>query len=152
MNTISLSMTFIYLFISLTLDLSVYLYWYAFLFNLLDIDLSNCTPTCLYLYIYPSIHLPIHMSVTPVVSECREKEMDIFFLLDSSTSIYVNDFMEQQQFVRDVINRLDINELYTRVGVLTFSDDYTVSPCDCSGGRQGNKRQGKRRAGKKLEK
>ncbi|KAK3731682.1 hypothetical protein RRG08_035352 [Elysia crispata] len=67
----------------------------------------------------------VHCQFGSILNECREKEMDIFFLLDSSTSIYVNDFMEQQQFVRDVINRLDINELYTRVGVLTFSDDYT---------------------------
>ncbi|XP_005102985.2 cartilage matrix protein isoform X2 [Aplysia californica] len=54
---------------------------------------------------------------------CFEKVMDIFFVLDSSTSIYVNDFKQERQFVRDVVARLDVNPRSTRVGVLTFSDD-----------------------------
>ncbi|RUS68687.1 hypothetical protein EGW08_023550 [Elysia chlorotica] len=69
--------------------------------------------------------MPILTFELPATPECREKQMDIFFLLDSSTSIYINDYREQHQFVRNVINRLQIDEAYTRVGILTFSDDYT---------------------------
>nr|AEW42986.1 putative procollagen type VI alpha 4 [Haliotis diversicolor] len=58
---------------------------------------------------------------------CREKEADIFFILDSSSSIYIEDYELQRQFVREVINRLDVSSRSTRVGALTFSDNYRVS-------------------------
>ncbi|XP_067667263.1 collagen alpha-4(VI) chain-like [Haliotis asinina] len=58
---------------------------------------------------------------------CRGKEADIFFILDSSSSIYIEDYELQRQFVREVINRLDISALSTRVGALAFSDNYRIS-------------------------
>ncbi|KAK3782233.1 hypothetical protein RRG08_048691 [Elysia crispata] len=62
------------------------------------------------------------------VSECREKKMDIYFLLDSSNSIWIVYYRQMLQFVRDVVKQLDINDDFTRVGVVTFSDDYTRPP------------------------
>lgn len=73
--------------------------------------------------LFGSIHCQFRGDEIP--PECREKVMDVFFLLDSSTSIYINDYREQHQFVRDVINSLDISDRFTRVGALTFSDDFT---------------------------
>ncbi|GFN78781.1 collagen alpha-1(xii) chain [Plakobranchus ocellatus] len=55
-------------------------------------------------------------------SACPGKEMDIFFLLDSSTSIWVVHHLEHLKFVRDLVQRLDVSSAYTRVGVLSFSD------------------------------
>jgi len=54
-----------------------------------------------------------------------DKVMDIHFILDSSSSIYVRDYDQELQFVRDVVSRLDVSPRATRVGVLTFSDDLT---------------------------
>ncbi|XP_046581540.1 cartilage matrix protein-like [Haliotis rubra] len=58
---------------------------------------------------------------------CRGKEADIFFILDASSSIYIEDYELQRQFVREVINRLDISAQSTRVGALAFSDNYRIS-------------------------
>ncbi|KAK6188212.1 hypothetical protein SNE40_004441 [Patella caerulea] len=58
---------------------------------------------------------------------CRDKVADIFFILDSSSSIYIEDYFKQRNFVRSIINRLAIDSRFTRVGALTFSDNYRVS-------------------------
>ncbi|KAK3782231.1 hypothetical protein RRG08_048689 [Elysia crispata] len=50
------------------------------------------------------------MTFKSVVSECRQKVMDIFFLLDSSNSIWIEYYKEMLQFVRDVVKRLDIGD------------------------------------------
>ncbi|KAK3782228.1 hypothetical protein RRG08_048688 [Elysia crispata] len=63
-----------------------------------------------------------------IVSECREKVMDIFFLLDSSNSIWIVYYRQMLQFVRGVVKRLDIGDDFTRVGGLSFSDGYTRPP------------------------
>jgi len=51
--------------------------------------------------------------------------MDLYFVLDSSNSIYVHDYDSELDFVRGVVARLDISSRFTRVGMLTFSDDFT---------------------------
>jgi len=56
---------------------------------------------------------------------CAEKVMDIYFVLDSSNSIYVHDYDSELEFVKGVVSRLDISSRHTRVGMLTFSDDFT---------------------------
>merc|ERR1712025_503200 len=56
---------------------------------------------------------------------CEEKVMDLYFVLDSSNSIYVHDYDSELDFVRGVVARLDISSRFTRVGMLTFSDDFT---------------------------
>ncbi|BFY97693.1 hypothetical protein BsWGS_00732 [Bradybaena similaris] len=56
---------------------------------------------------------------------CYGKVADIFIILDSSTSIYINDYREVLQFTREIVSRLDISQRNTRVGVLTFSDDFS---------------------------
>ncbi|CAL1526996.1 unnamed protein product [Lymnaea stagnalis] len=60
-----------------------------------------------------------------VAAGCGNKVMDLYFILDSSTSIWINDYRREQQFVKDVIGRFDISARTTRVGILTFSDDIT---------------------------
>jgi hypothetical protein len=54
----------------------------------------------------------------------------VFFVLDSSSSIYIEEYKQELEFVRQVINRFDVNREDTRLGALTFSDDFEVS-CDC---------------------
>ena len=51
---------------------------------------------------------------------------DIFFILDSSSSIYVEDYRQVLNFVIEVVDRFDIGSNKTRIGALTFSDDYQV--------------------------
>lgn len=60
------------------------------------------------------------------IPDCVGKVADVFFVLDSSTSIYVDDYRQELQFTRDVISRFDISRDTTRVGALSFSDDFQV--------------------------
>ena len=61
-----------------------------------------------------------------MVTECFSKVADVYFILDSSSSIYVEDYKEELQFVSQVITRFDVSREDTRIGALTFSDDYQV--------------------------
>ena len=70
------------------------------------------------------------MTLSPLVTaavECAEKELDLWFVLDSSSSIYIHDYDRQLAFARNVTARLDVRPLATRVGLMTFSDSFTVS-------------------------
>ncbi|XP_046351467.2 collagen alpha-4(VI) chain-like [Haliotis rufescens] len=55
--------------------------------------------------------------------ECGGKPADVIFVLDSSASIYADDFRRQIQFTRDVVSLFDIGPEKTRVGVVLFSTD-----------------------------
>ncbi|KAH9492718.1 Collagen alpha-4(VI) chain [Bulinus truncatus] len=55
--------------------------------------------------------------------ECGGKPADVFFILDSSSSIWKQDFDKRMLgFVRDVVANFDISPKLTRVGFMTFSD------------------------------
>lgn len=69
------------------------------------------------------------LTVLLIVADCVGKVADVFFVLDSSTSIYVDDYRQELQFARDVISRFDISRDTTRVGALSFSDDFQVNTC-----------------------
>jgi len=60
------------------------------------------------------------------ISECFSKVADVFFILDASSSIWVEDYRKTLDFVSQVITRFDISDADTRIGALSFSDDYTI--------------------------
>eukprot|EP00745_Piridium_sociabile_P034505 TRINITY_DN59365_c0_g1_i1.p1 TRINITY_DN59365_c0_g1~~TRINITY_DN59365_c0_g1_i1.p1 ORF type:complete len:409 (+),score=95.55 TRINITY_DN59365_c0_g1_i1:161-1387(+) len=60
------------------------------------------------------------------IRECFGKVADVFFVLDSSSSIYVHDYQSVLEFVSQVVTRFDVNRDGTRLGALTFSDDFQV--------------------------
>ncbi|XP_052279296.1 cartilage matrix protein-like isoform X3 [Dreissena polymorpha] len=57
---------------------------------------------------------------------CDNQAFDIVFAVDSSSSIWKPDFERQLTFVRDVAHQFDVGlePSQTRVGVVTFADDY----------------------------
>lgn len=55
---------------------------------------------------------------------CGGKPAELFFLMDSSSSIWSVDFKKQLNFVSDVIDIFDIGPNKTRVGVSSFSYRY----------------------------
>lgn len=57
-------------------------------------------------------------------TQCGDKPAEIFFLLDSSSSIWSPDFKKQLRFVTDVVDVFDIGPNRTRVGVSSFSYHY----------------------------
>ena len=58
-----------------------------------------------------------------LVAACINRPADVYFVLDSSSSIWVNDFEDVMLgFVRDVIDFYDVGSDRTRVGIITFSD------------------------------
>ncbi|XP_050409287.1 collagen alpha-5(VI) chain [Patella vulgata] len=58
--------------------------------------------------------------------ECGGYAADVMFLLDTSSSIEIDDFRKQLQFTQDVVKIFDIGRERTKVGVALFSD--TVYP------------------------
>ena len=68
----------------------------------------------------------LHIHYTLFLVECDGKPADIFFLLDSSTSIQPEEFRKQTEFVKDVLRMFEYGQSKTRVGLATFSDEYEV--------------------------
>jgi len=68
----------------------------------------------------------------PNSDPCRQKVMDLYFVLDSSTSIYRPDYERVLDFVKDVVSRLHVSPQYTRVGMVTFSNNYNRPPISLS--------------------
>ena len=54
-------------------------------------------------------------------TDCDGRDVDIYFALDSSSSIWPEDFKKQNKFVNDLIDRFDFKRNKTRVGVLVYS-------------------------------
>ncbi|OWF52291.1 Collagen alpha-1(XII) chain [Mizuhopecten yessoensis] len=61
---------------------------------------------------------------TNVIDNCGGKPADVYFLLDSSSSIRKSDNQKQIEFVKDVVAMFDIGENKTRIGISTFSHRY----------------------------
>ncbi|XP_069136986.1 cartilage matrix protein-like isoform X4 [Argopecten irradians] len=59
-----------------------------------------------------------------VLDGCGGKPADVYFLLDSSSSIRQSDNIKQLEFVKDVVTMFDIGENKTRIGISTFSHKY----------------------------
>ncbi|KAL4227331.1 von Willebrand factor (vWF) type A domain [Mactra antiquata] len=62
--------------------------------------------------------------IQKVKKACGSKPAEIFFLLDSSSSIYILDFEIQLEFVNNVIDAFDIGPNATRIGVASYSNKY----------------------------
>ncbi|CAE1165064.1 unnamed protein product [Acanthosepion pharaonis] len=63
----------------------------------------------------------------PLRRGCRQSSMDVFFLMDSSSSIQTENFADQLKFVADVINNLDMKMDGIHAGLATFSDSFYLS-------------------------
>jgi len=74
-------------------------------------------------YAQPRPVLPPRDNTIP---ECFNKVADIFFVLDSSSSIYIEEYKQELNFVSQAITRFDVSSEDTRIGALTFSDDFQV--------------------------
>lgn len=71
-------------------------------------------------------YLHFLITYTLLLTECANKPADMYFLLDSSTSIGKINFNITKDFMKHTISRFDIGPDKTRVGVVTFSSDYDV--------------------------
>ncbi|ESO92336.1 hypothetical protein LOTGIDRAFT_59949, partial [Lottia gigantea] len=60
-------------------------------------------------------------NIFSVLPACREKVADVMFILDSSSSIYVEDHYRHRNFVQNIVRQFNVDSRYTRVGALTFS-------------------------------
>ncbi|KAI8777858.1 Matrilin-2 [Biomphalaria glabrata] len=104
----------------------------SFEYNYADPDYDQFRPTAERdpPQVRPLVERPPQPERDQTIEGCLNKKMDIYFVLDSSTSIYVLDYRRQLQFARDVVARLDINPSSTRVGLLTFSDQVNERPIE----------------------
>lgn len=61
----------------------------------------------------------------PIAEEaCKNKVADIFVLLDSSSSIRIDEFKKQINFIEEIVKKFDIGPFKTRIGVSVFSHEY----------------------------
>ncbi|XP_076443657.1 matrilin-1-like isoform X2 [Babylonia areolata] len=68
--------------------------------------------------------MTITTTTQPPIARCISQPFDIFFVLDSSSSIWKMDFENKVLgFVGDVINLFDVGRDRTRFGVITFSNE-----------------------------
>ncbi|KAK3098262.1 hypothetical protein FSP39_017695 [Pinctada imbricata] len=67
---------------------------------------------------------PVSTQSTPVNKNCGGKPADVYFLLDSSSSIHQSEFKKEVDFVKELVDIFEIGQNATRVGVSTFSDKY----------------------------
>lgn len=56
------------------------------------------------------------------LAACGEKPVDVIFVMDSSGSIWSEDFTRQLQFVNDVVDMFDMSPGKTQVGAMSFSN------------------------------
>ena len=54
---------------------------------------------------------------------CGTQPADIFFMLDASTSLKLEQFTKQLDFVKHFVNKLTIGQDDVRVGVSTYATD-----------------------------
>ena len=60
-------------------------------------------------------------------TECTPKTADVVFLLDGSSSIYVEDFKRSVQFVKEFTKQLSQSETDTRIGVVLIGSKPKVA-------------------------
>ncbi|CAG2243892.1 unnamed protein product [Mytilus edulis] len=58
---------------------------------------------------------------------CNDKPADIYFVMDSSSSIGRQNYKKQKSFLVNLVRKFDIGSDKTRVGVIPFSNDYRVA-------------------------
>ncbi|XP_045171317.1 collagen alpha-1(XIV) chain-like [Mercenaria mercenaria] len=87
--------------------------------------------------IYPWLILVVTVNIVCVVGTspipqnttteniCQRK-LDVVFVVDMSSSIWIPDFYLQLKFLHDLVGSFDINGENVRVGLLTFSSDATM--------------------------
>ena len=57
------------------------------------------------------------------VTDCGGKPADVYFVVDSSSSIRGTDYKNMLKFITDVTDLFDVSSQTTRVGVVAFSDN-----------------------------
>ncbi|KAL8565243.1 hypothetical protein ACOMHN_001141 [Nucella lapillus] len=67
---------------------------------------------------------PTPRETTIINKACRNKQSDIYFLLDSSSSLLPRDFEKVRNFVVSFVEMLDIAPDATRVGLGVFANDF----------------------------
>ncbi|XP_045156317.2 collagen alpha-6(VI) chain-like [Mercenaria mercenaria] len=77
----------------------------------------------LMLFLFTVLIKPVYMDKSLKDWSCKNKVADIVFLLDTSTSIWEEDFDKQIVFVEHIVNHLPIGENHVRVAVATFGSD-----------------------------
>lgn len=80
-----------------------------------------------FFFLFLSIAIIAVADAIPLKRECRQSSMDVFFLMDSSSSIQTENFADQLKFVADVVNNLDMKVDGIHAGLATFSDSFYLS-------------------------
>lgn len=68
--------------------------------------------------------LVIAYPMEPDTYYCGGKPADVYFLVDTSTSIWGIDFLKQLDFIANVIEIFDVNPDRTRIGMGLFANDF----------------------------
>ncbi|CAH1788338.1 unnamed protein product [Owenia fusiformis] len=96
-----------------------------------ELNIIASDPDYAHMYIIENFDLLANISKDVASSTCydpvcQDRQADIVFILDASGSITDENFVLLKEFVKTVINRLDVSDTNARVGVLTFSNSADV--------------------------
>ena len=70
------------------------------------------------------LHKMIYITLFNILStECGRIQIDIIFLLDTSSSMGRQDFATMKEFVKHFVSKVDITGGKTRVGIFTFNSN-----------------------------
>ena len=75
----------------------------------------------IYIYIFPFLFYKFLMKVSFSIAGCSQKNnLDIAFIVDSSSSLSTQDFEDTKMFIRSVLGKFDIGLNKTRVALIKY--------------------------------
>uniref|UniRef100_A0AAV2JG06 ribonuclease H n=1 Tax=Knipowitschia caucasica TaxID=637954 RepID=A0AAV2JG06_KNICA len=71
-------------------------------------------------------HLTLGRSTNKVTSNCRNRPIDLVFVIDSSRSVRPSDFEKAKQFLQDMVETMEIGSDSTRVGLVNYASTVKI--------------------------
>lgn len=77
-------------------------------------------------FLIASLIMPVYLDISKRDWSCDKKAADIVFLLDTSASMWEQDFDKQVVFVEHIVNHLPVSERGVHVAVSSFGSDVST--------------------------
>ncbi|XP_072314073.1 uncharacterized protein [Eucyclogobius newberryi] len=71
-------------------------------------------------------HVTLDRSVNEVTSNCRNRPIDLVFIIDSSRSVRPSEFEKAKEFLQDMVDTMEIGSDSTRVGLVNYASTFKI--------------------------
>ncbi|KAJ8287543.1 hypothetical protein COCON_G00002020 [Conger conger] len=75
--------------------------------------------------LHPNLQ-PLHNALSPGVTQCKSRPLDLVFIIDSSRSVRPGEFEKVKVFLSDMVDTLDIGPDATRVAVVNYASTVKI--------------------------